>query len=129
MKADQLAARVELVENHLSEIQVGKLVAVLLQNWPKTPVIGKVEDIVDEMFQIENWKGTYTSKWAPQKLYDRKTKQYTRWLQWLPKACVILVGFELNSDSKLQPQTKRFLREQYGEKLRDKNINDNDKLE
>ena len=53
MKADQLAARVELVENHLSEIQVGKLVAVLLQNWPKTPVIGKVEDIVDETFQIE----------------------------------------------------------------------------
>jgi len=115
MNPTKVASRVEMVENHITEIQVGKMVAVLLEDWTKTPVIGKVANVDDdETFTIAYWKGSYNSEWTPHLRYSKKTKTHDPWTQNLPKQCVALVGFEL-LNGRLQTTTKQFLRSLYKE--------------
>lgn len=108
---NQLASRVQLVDNHLETLKVGSMVAVVLKDWAKNPVIGKVLAINAEKFHVHYWKGTYNTRWEPHMIYDRSKRIHQPWDQWLPKSSIILANFELLLNH-LQAQTKTYLRQQ-----------------
>ena len=71
--------------------------------WDKEPLIGVIKELWDCEFQIHYWKGTYRGKWAPLNQF-RSTKPL---IDTLPKSCIILHSFELTTDLKLQPTTRK----------------------
>jgi len=99
-----------MTDNFLENLQAGCFVAVFLENFDKTPVIGKVMSVGDTFFQLHYWKGSFGGKWSPQHLPRRRAEP---WLEDLPKSCVVCCGFDLTEDGKLMPSTKTFLKNRY----------------
>ena len=108
----------ECVDHFLEGLSIGKFVAVLLSNWDKEPVIGVIKELCDHEFHIHYWKGTYRGKWAPMNQF-RSTEP---WIDTLPKSCIILHSFELTTDLKLQPTTRKHLKDKYTLLKSNKNI-------
>ena len=100
---------VEHVDGFFEGLCVGKFDAVLLANWNKEPVIGIIKEILEDEFEIHYWKGTYFGKWVPQ----NKIRSTEPWIDKLPKECIILHSFDLTSDMKLQPTTRKHLKNNY----------------
>jgi hypothetical protein len=94
------------VENLWDHIAVGDFVAVSIQGGGRKPVIGKVLEISDTNFESNYWKGSINAKWTPWLTSEKRP-----WNDSLPKECVYLAAFQLDSDSKLYPDTKRQIRE------------------
>lgn len=99
-----------MTDDFLERLQVGCFVAVYLENYDKTPVIGNVVSVEEDNSQIHYWKGSYHGKWSPQHLPRRRREP---WLEEQPKSCVVCCGFQLTEEHKLMPATKAFLRDRY----------------
>ena len=108
--------QVQEVENHLADLATGSFVAIYLDNWNKTPVIGKVNEIKEESVIVQYWKGSWNNRWEPHFYHGQP------WTNELPKTCIILSNFELVRDNRLGPETKKFLKNKYKEL---NNSNDN----
>ena len=61
-----------MADNFLENLQAGCSVAVFLENFEKTPVIGKVMSVGDHEFQVNYWKGSFGGKRSPQHLPRRR---------------------------------------------------------
>lgn len=103
-----LASHVTQVQDHLSELQEGVFVAVA-QARSKPPVIGKVLDVSEETFNILYWKGSWKKEWA---LWMNLGAP---WVDALPKSCVILTDFKLDSNGRFRSETVKYLKQQYKE--------------
>ena len=104
----KLSEQVKEVDNHLAGMKEDSMVAVLLQNWKKYHVIGKVLKINPSDFTIHYWKGSYGKSWSPLMLFD-KSKRPFAYTDVLPKACIILSNFILEENGKLTNEQKKFL--------------------
>ena len=100
---------VEHVDGFFEGLCVGKFVAVLLSNWNKEPVIGIIKELLEDEFKIHYWKGTSFGKWVPQ----NKIRSTEPWVDKLPKEYIIIHSFDLSSDMKLQPLTRKRLKNKY----------------
>ena len=95
-------------------LKEGDFVAVKLENYRRTPVIGKVFEVNEDGFVICYWKGSYNKEWIPYTLPARRGDEDSRlWTQQLPKSCIICFGFTLDGCSKLLPGTKSYLKKAY----------------
>ena len=106
--------QVREVEDHLVNLRVGCMVAVLLENYSKDkPWIGKVLSATDDEFQIHYWKGSYNKPWPPDmvKIKDGKFFKEVPYTDILPKMCILLCAFELTEESKLTKWQKKYLQE------------------
>ena len=48
------------------------MVAILIKNFKKVPVIGKVLKVEDELFQLHYWEGSYLKPRKPQLLRTKE---------------------------------------------------------
>ena len=95
-------------------LKEGDFVAVELENYHRTPVIGKVFELNEDGFVICYWKGSYNKEWTPHTLpAHRGDKESRLWTQQLPKSCILCFGFTLDDSSKLLPGTKSYLKKAY----------------
>lgn len=95
-------------------LKEGDFVAVKLENYRRTPVIGKVFEVNEDEFVICYWKGSYNKEWIPHTLPARRGDEESRlWTQQLPKSCIICFRFTLDDSSKLLPGTKSYLKKAY----------------
>ena len=62
--------------------------------------------LLEHEFKIHYWKGTYFGNWVPQ----NKIRSTEPWIDKLPKECMIIHSFDLTSDMKLQPTTRKHLK-------------------
>lgn len=94
---------VERVESY-TDLAVGSMVAVHLENYNKTPCLGKVVHQDEDTFEMEWWQGKYKSKWVkwPNCPSER-----------LPFTCIILFNFELDGEGMLNVETARALKREY----------------
>ena len=99
-------------DNPYENLKVGSLVAVLLSNYDKYPVIGEIIELGEENVQIHYWKGSYLKSWAPHNI--TKSKEKIPWTDTLPKRSIILSNFILK-DNKLTSGQRRYLRSRYEE--------------
>ena len=51
------------VENHLADLASGSFVAIYLDNWNKTPVIGKVNEVKENLSLSSDGKGPGITVW------------------------------------------------------------------
>ena len=93
------------MENLWHHISIGDFVAVSIEGSEK-PVIGKVLNITETQFEIHYWRGSINTKWTPW-----LTNEKLPWNDKLPKECVYLADFHLDSNSKLHPDTRRQIRQ------------------
>ena len=110
----QLEERVEEVDDPLESLKVGSMVAVLLSNYRKFPVIGEVLAIDGENFQIHYWEGTYLSNWCPHMVRKKGCKEVYPWTDCLPQRSIILSNFVLE-DNKLTRGQRSYLKNKYKE--------------
>ena len=103
-----VAARVSRVANPLEALKEGVLVAVNIAGYKKVPVVGKVKFVETDSITLEYWKGSWRNEWKPWLLKDG-----TVWTDTLPKGCILLVDFKLNSNNKLNNETCKYLKETY----------------
>ena len=108
----RLAGNVVEVDNHLKEMKEGSMVCVLLKNYKKYPVMGKVLEVKDESFKIHYWQGGYRKQWTPHMVYEKRSRVPFPWSDWLPKSCVILSDFIL-VNNKLTISQKKYLKDKY----------------
>ncbi|XP_015754509.1 PREDICTED: uncharacterized protein LOC107334120 [Acropora digitifera] len=82
-------------------LKEGDFVAVELENYYRTPVIGKVFEVNEDGFVICYWKGSYNKEWTPHTLPARRGDKESRFLtQQLPKKK------QFEADCQEQPTTK-----------------------
>lgn len=96
------------VDNHLDALKVGVFVAIALEKYKKVPVLGKVLWVNEDSFQIKYYKGTWRTSWCPWMISATET-----WKNVLPKTCILLVDFQLDSSNKLESETIKYLRDKY----------------
>ena len=102
------------MDNHLKDLSEGAFVAILLANYDKFPVFGKVLSYTDQHFKIHYLKGSYNTQWHPHMLYKGRIKA-TPWTDELPLKCIILAGFQLDDNFKLMNNQKKYLKSRYEE--------------
>ena len=106
-------------------LKEGDFVAVELENYRRTPVIGKVFEVNEDGFVICYWKGSYNKEWTPHTLPTRRGDKESRlWTQQLPKSGILCFEFTLDDSSKLLPGTKSYLKKAYKDTNTDLNNND-----
>ena len=109
--------RVPEVDNYLDDLVPGCLVAVLILNSKKNPVVGKVLEIIDDStFKIHYWKGSYNKPWQPHMVKDGN--QQKPWTDVLDKRSIILCAFELDEENKLQGNSRKYLRNWHNEQTK-----------
>ena len=92
-------------------VAVGHLVAVRTEREEDAPWIARVtavdpgKDNVDVIWM----EGKYNGQWK----VARRSRALVEWRDSVPKACIILYGFELTSASRLKKETIRELKELY----------------
>ena len=95
------------VDNHLLALKENVLVAVVLEDYGKIPVIGKVLKVNEETIKICYLKGSWRTPWCPWR------KDNALWVDELPKSCILLVDFKLNKMDKLESETAKYLKQAY----------------
>ena len=93
------------VENVWDHVGKDCFVAVNLKNYKK-PVVGKVLEKMESTFKIEYWKGSINKEWVPWLISNSEP-----WVDVLPKDCIYLTAFQLDSGQKLHTDTRRKIRE------------------
>ena len=84
------------------------------------PVIGKVEEVYENKFKINYWKGGYGKAWEEHLVM--RGRLTIPWSDVLPKQSVILCGFELDNDNKHQGNSRKFLKHWYVEERKKKTV-------
>ena len=112
---DALASQTVDVESTSGALKTGMLVAVYLEGWTDKTKVGKpslgIVTAVRELdFDINYYKGNWSTEWAPWKTAADKI-----WHDTLPTSSVVLFGFKLESN-KLTFQQKKKIRQAYKER-------------
>lgn len=98
-------------------VAVGHLVAVRTEKEEDAPWIARVtavdpgKDNVDVIWM----EGKYNGQWKVAKTRRGRSRALVEWRDSVPKACIILYGFELTSASRLKKETIRELKELYSQ--------------
>ena len=100
------------VDNHLSKLGIGSMVAVLLENYKKCPVIGKVIDMKEKEINIHYWIGSWNKPWKPHMVHGGNGRMNVPWTQWISTKCILLSDFIL-INNKLTAEQKRYLKGKY----------------
>ena len=90
-----IVSDVQEVKDHLADLNVGAMVAVLLGNYSiDRPGIGEVLEMTDNGIKIHYWKGSCSKPWEPNMLRQRQGKscQDGAYTDWLPKLCMYYCG-------------------------------------
>ena len=82
-------------------------VAIAIEGYGKIPVLGKVTEVKESTFKICYWRGSWRTAWSPW------IRGAIPWTDELPKTCILLVDFKLNSSNKLESETVKYLRNAY----------------
>jgi len=72
-------------------------------------VIDIIKELLEDKFKIHYSKGMHFGKWAPQ----NKIRSTKPWIDKLPKECIIIPSFDLTTDMKLQPTTRKHSKNKY----------------
>ena len=66
-------------------LKEGDFVAVELENYRRTPVIGKVFEVNEDGFVICYWKRSYNKEWTLTRFPHVEERESRLWAQQLPK--------------------------------------------
>ena len=110
------------MDSDISNIAVGHLVALTVENCDQEPLLGKVIKIMDEEIQIVWLEGDYSSSWRVAKYSDpQNRRKKIEWTDTVPKASVLLFDFELTATNHLRKSTSSHLKRKYAEIKQKKN--------
>ena len=101
------------MQESLSDLEVGHLIALRTKSDEDAPWIGKVTGIGDESVEIIWMEGGYEQPWNVIKVKDKQ--RMVEWRDSVPKCTIILYAFELDETQKLQPITVDTLKSLYSQ--------------
>ena len=104
----------QVTESDLSQLHVGHLVAVIVENCDDELLIGKVLEVFDDDISIVWMQGEYTTTWKTARQIDpRNRRKKIDWTDIIPKASVLLFAFEFTSTNRLRKTTVEHLKKKY----------------
>ena len=92
-------------------IEAGQLVAVLPESIDEAPWLGRVKEVKGSNLLIVWMEGSYNSSWRCAKI--RKGRKSVEWNDTIPSKTVILSGFTLNKDNRLEKSVVELIKESY----------------
>ena len=103
----------EVIRNESRDtISEGMLVALSLGSYRERPLIGRVDELKDQILKIAWLHGHWTTSWSVCK--RREGQRHIEWQEEVPKAAVVLFDFQLTPSGKLRQATVRELKCVYG---------------
>lgn len=92
-------------------LKEGLLVALLTETKEEAPWLGRVMKIDGDSITLVWLEGQYNTKWKPCKVKIRR--RMVEWEDTVRKDSIILSGFSLNKNNKLDNNTVQLLKETY----------------
>ena len=92
-------------------LQVGHLVALRTEKSEDAPWIARVTSQDDSNINIVWMEGSYNRRWKIAQV--RSGRALVDWKDSVPKACIIMYGFELTNTQRLRKETVSELKELY----------------
>ena len=92
-------------------MEVGSIVALLVEKYNERPQIGRVKEVKRDMVRVEWCDGTWNGKWKIYKYWEGRRKVV--WEEDLDKTNIVHKGVCFTHDNRLDSKTKKELRIAY----------------
>ena len=95
----------------LVEVDVGDMVALLVDKYSERPQIARVREVKEESIRVEWYDGMWTGRW---KLYKyRVGKKSVVWEEEVNRKCIVCKSVTLTKDNQLHTTTRKELKTLY----------------
>lgn len=92
-------------------MEVGSIVALLVEKYNERPQIGRVKEVKRDMVRVEWYDGTWNGKWKIYKYWEGRRKVV--WEEDLDKTNIVHKDICFTHDNRLDSKTKKELRIAY----------------
>ena len=98
----------------MTDVEKDQLVAVSCENYDRTPVLGRIMEVLEKEIDTVWLEGDYSTAWRVAKHQDPKNRRRKiEWKDRIPKSSVILYDFKLTSTNHLRKVTVEHLKKAY----------------